>query len=173
VNQQRADLRAADVDRAFVADLLKAAVDQGRLSLSEYDERLQRAYAARTYGDLDAVIADLPAPAAPARSAVAPYAASGLPVAPPTEHRRVISGWLAGVWTAWLVAVSVNVVIWLLVSFASGEVVYPWPIWVAGPWGAVLLAFTIAGLLRGEPYREAEKRADKQAERKARKQRGG
>jgi hypothetical protein len=41
------------------------------------------------------------------------------------------------------VAVSVNVVIWLLVAITSGPV-YFWPMWVAGPWGAVLLVLTVA-----------------------------
>jgi len=62
VAERRTDIRAADVDRQFVADRLKVAMDQGRLSLAEYDERLAQIYAAKTYGDLDAVLADLPAP---------------------------------------------------------------------------------------------------------------
>ena len=37
------------------------------------------------------------------------------------------------------IAVSVNVVIWLIVSVTTAEFIYPWPLWVAGPWGAVLL----------------------------------
>jgi hypothetical protein len=57
---RREELRAADADRAFVAERLKTALDEGRLSMSDYDERLQHAYKATTYGDLDLVIADLP-----------------------------------------------------------------------------------------------------------------
>ena len=45
-------LRAADVDRQQVADQLKAALDEGRLSLGEYDDRVRQAYAARTYAEL-------------------------------------------------------------------------------------------------------------------------
>jgi hypothetical protein len=36
--------------------------------------------------------------------------------------------------------VTVNVVIWALVSGTGGHLAYPWPVWVAGPFGAVLLA---------------------------------
>jgi hypothetical protein len=43
-------------------------------------------------------------------------------------------------WTLWLAAVSVNVVVWTLVSGTGGHLAYPWPIWVAGPYGAVLFA---------------------------------
>ncbi len=43
-------------------------------------------------------------------------------------------------WTIWLAAVSINVVIWVLVSGTAGHLIYPWPVWVAGPSGAALLA---------------------------------
>jgi Domain of unknown function (DUF1707) len=57
---RREELRAGDSDRTFVAERLKVALDEGRLSVSDYDERLRQAYAATTYGDLDHVLADLP-----------------------------------------------------------------------------------------------------------------
>jgi Domain of unknown function (DUF1707) len=154
VAERRDDLRAADSDRAKVADRLRVALDEGRLTLTEYDERLQEAYAARTYGDLDKLLADLPGGRGPApaeRSQVAPRQAASSPNEPPApgaspaEVRR----WLAGVWGAWLVAVVVNVVIWAAVSLGQSELVYFWPIWVGGPWGAVLLAITISGLVGG------------------------
>jgi Domain of unknown function (DUF1707) len=53
-------LRCSDADRDAVAEHLRRAAGEGRLLLEELDERLERAYAARTYGDLDAVLADLP-----------------------------------------------------------------------------------------------------------------
>ena len=53
--------RAADDDRAGIADQLRAALDEGRLVLHEYDDRLQRAYAAKTYAELDELVHDLPA----------------------------------------------------------------------------------------------------------------
>src|ERR687890_2400976 len=55
-------MRAADADRQKIADQLKAALDEGRLSLHEYDERVAQAYAARTYADLLGLVTDLPAP---------------------------------------------------------------------------------------------------------------
>jgi hypothetical protein len=151
-------MRAGDADRTAVAGRLQGAVDEGRLSLTEYDERLRQAYAARTYGELDAVVADLPQPASPARSAMAqfeprPATAPIKPVAP--GRRGAVPSWLARVWAAWLVAVLVNVAVWAAVSLTADEPVYFWPIWVAGPWGAVLLATTIGGLMTGEPHRAA------------------
>jgi hypothetical protein len=60
--------------------------------------------------------------------------------------------WLIWVWGAWLSAVLVNVAVWAAVSVASGHAVYFWPIWVAGPWGALLLARTLSGLARGDHH---------------------
>jgi hypothetical protein len=45
-------------------------------------------------------------------------------------------------------AVAINVVVWVLVSLTSGEFVYPWPLWVAGPPGAVLATLYAAGIGR-------------------------
>jgi hypothetical protein len=52
--------RAADTDRIQVAQLLTDAAAQGRLPMSEYEERLTKAYAATTYQELDRLQADLP-----------------------------------------------------------------------------------------------------------------
>jgi hypothetical protein len=48
------------------------------------------------------------------------------------------------VWTVWAAVVSLNLVIWVLVSATAGQLIYPWPLWVAGPWGAVLLAISVS-----------------------------
>lgn len=60
--ERRADLglRASDTDRERVAELLRTAAGQGRISLDELEERLEAAYAAKTYGELVPVTADLP-----------------------------------------------------------------------------------------------------------------
>jgi len=52
-------LRAADRDRDAVAAILAREHVAGRLDDGEYDERVARCLAARTYADLDALIADL------------------------------------------------------------------------------------------------------------------
>src|SRR6201993_3070860 len=52
--------RAADTDRIQIAQLLTYAAEQGRLQLQDYEERLTRAYAAKTYEELDQLRADLP-----------------------------------------------------------------------------------------------------------------
>jgi hypothetical protein len=65
-------IRAADADRDAVAERLRQAAVEGRLEPHELEERLHIALRARTYADLDRLVADLPRrvprqrPAAPA-----------------------------------------------------------------------------------------------------------
>ena len=69
-------LRASHADREQVIGTLKAAFVQGRFTKDEFDQRVSQAFASRTYAELAAVTADLPAglaaarPPAPARGSV-------------------------------------------------------------------------------------------------------
>ena len=58
---ERGSMRACDADRNRVVELLNVAYSEGRLSKDEYDGRLENALSARTYADLDQIVADLPA----------------------------------------------------------------------------------------------------------------
>jgi Domain of unknown function (DUF1707)/Domain of unknown function (DUF4190) len=58
-------MRAASADRERAVDVLKAGFAEGRLTQDEYNERMNRAYAARTYAELMVLTADLPAGAMP------------------------------------------------------------------------------------------------------------
>jgi hypothetical protein len=143
-NVGRETMRAADTDRQQVAERLRAALDEGRLDLSEYDERLQQAYAARTYGDLDRLLADLP------------LAAPGLP-AVPTAQAPVPAGgavpWLGHVWGPWARTALVVNLVWGVTSVVTQTPQYYWPFWVMVPWGIVLLLRSAGGLLSGEPVK--------------------
>jgi hypothetical protein len=134
-------MRASDRDRQQVVDRLRSALDDGRLTMDEYVDRMGVAYQAATYGDLAPLCVDLPASA----PVIAGPSAAAAATAPPAVFSRV--GYLAGLptvlnvlWTVWLAAVSINVVVWALVSGTSGHLAYPWPVWVAGPYGAALFA---------------------------------
>jgi hypothetical protein len=52
---------AGSADRERTVGVLRAAFTEGRLNQDELDDRVARAYAARTYGDLWTLVADLPA----------------------------------------------------------------------------------------------------------------
>jgi hypothetical protein len=72
-----ADMRASHEDRDRVADVLRVAAGDGRLSAEELDERLEKALTARTLGELVPLTADLPAVA----GAAMPVAAGSAPEA--------------------------------------------------------------------------------------------
>jgi hypothetical protein len=142
-------MRASDGDRQAVVERLRAALDEGRLKMEEYVERVGQAYQAVTYGDLAALHADLPADMAvsarPTPPAAVPEPAP--PAAAPQPAPPSRTGAAAGLptplkvlWTIWLSIVAINVVVWVLVMGTTGHFIYPWPVWVAGPSGAVLFA---------------------------------
>ena len=69
-----AGMLAAAADRDRTMDVLKAAFTEGRLTKGEFDDRTARVLGARTYADLNALVADLPVgPGTPL--APAPYQA--------------------------------------------------------------------------------------------------
>ncbi len=143
--------RASDSDREHVVDRLKSALEDGCLKMDEYMVRMGLAYEAVTRADLARLDADLP---------IAPRADRALPTValpqPDREHRGVFASLptaLKVLWTIWLVPVAINVVVWVLVSGSSGHLVYPWPLWVAGPSGAALFAVSagITAMRHGRP----------------------
>ncbi|WP_248294751.1 DUF1707 domain-containing protein [Actinoplanes sp. TBRC 11911] len=138
----RSEMRAGDADRQRVAERLRAALEEGRLDLQEYDERVQRAYAAKTYGDLDGLLTDLPVVVS---QAVQPPVASG------TATRE----WLGQIWGSWFAVLAVTTAVWVITCIASGAPQYYWPVWVAGPWGFFLVITTLGGLATGTPQKAA------------------
>lgn len=75
---------AGSADRERTVGVLRAAFTEGRLSQDELDDRVAQAYAARTYGELWALIADLPAGPLPYPAGL-PYQQAA-PVVPPSAE---------------------------------------------------------------------------------------
>ncbi|MBO0828586.1 MAG: DUF1707 domain-containing protein [Streptosporangiales bacterium] len=123
-------LRASDADRERIANELRDHYADGRLTMEEFDERIESVYKAKTYGELAPVTADLPAP--PPDPAVQKVEA---------RRRRIAA--LRAVWGSWASVALICTVIWLLVSISGGGFHYFWPGWVIGPWGAMILAGTL------------------------------
>ncbi|WAL72273.1 DUF1707 and DUF4190 domain-containing protein [Kitasatospora sp. YST-16] len=71
-------MRAANSDRERTIDVLKAAFAEGRLTAAEYEHRMSATHQAATYGQLAALVADLPS-----GPMVQPFGAP-VPVVPPT-----------------------------------------------------------------------------------------
>ena len=141
------NIRASDADRDRTASLLREHHAAGRLTAQEFSERLDRAFAARTVGEIDSVLSDLPS--------IDLYR---LPDSALTRHPRQnqlarrgqgrrSNAWRAA-WGVWFTVSLVCFVIWGLTS-APG---YVWPLWVAAPWGAVLAgSWVTAAAFRSGP----------------------
>lgn len=158
---RRPELRIGDRERESAVAHLGQGFAEGRLELAEYDERVAAAYSAKTASDLLHLTADLPVvrPHSQAASSTRAKPAESLRERGPArtagaEAAARLPGWLRGVWFTYATAVTINLVIWLIVSVSSGGLVYFWPIWVAGPWGVILVFQTLAsGWGPGSPRR--------------------
>jgi hypothetical protein len=129
--------RASDVERKIVEQRLHRAHADGQLNLDELDTRLVAVWQAKTRGDLAVLTMDLPVvPAgAPSQEMAQP------PQSPQVPARRRRGGGRTAMrvlTTIWASVSALNFVIWLIVSITDLHIQYPWFVWVAGPWGAVL-----------------------------------
>ena len=122
-------LRASDADREAVVRRLQDAHAEGRITLEELSERLDRAAAARTMGDLEQLTRDIPRAAGPV--AAAPASAAQPSHTEPAAATGV-DRTTRQVWIAYLSACVVTTLIWLVISLASGHLTYFWPVWVIG-----------------------------------------
>jgi hypothetical protein len=120
--------RASDAEREAVADRLRAAAGEGRLDNDELEERLGRAYAARTVGDLATLTTDLPVL---------------LPSAPPEPRRPALrSAHVRSKLASFVTANVVCIAVWA----ATGEGSF-WPIWVLLGTGIGLFSTLVRSLL--------------------------
>jgi hypothetical protein len=134
------EMRASDADRDRVAAALREHCAQGRIDVEELDERLEGVYGARTLGELQRVTDDLPEE--DMYELPVPASRRSTPA-----RRRSAELYLSGMRAGWATYATVNLlcfVIWLLVAVPSGAW-YPWWLWVAGPWGVVMLGGQIFG----------------------------
>ncbi|MFP5069273.1 DUF1707 domain-containing protein [Pseudonocardia nantongensis] len=130
-------VRVSDAERQETADRLKMAHDEGRLALTEYDERIRDAYAARTRAELDTLLADLPAVRATDVPAVRERRAA--------EQRAESRAEYLTQWRSWAGTSVMLIGIWGVISLATGSAAFFWPIFPIGIWGVVLLSQLITG----------------------------
>ncbi len=107
-------IRASDAEREHHVELLREHAAQGRLTIDELSERLDRAYAALTREQLAVLVDDLPRRAAPPRTRTRPRV-------PPQ-------------WAAFLAVNLLLIAIWALTGAG-----YFWPAWPLLGWGFGLL----------------------------------
>lgn len=112
---QRARLRASDQDREHVAERLRNATAEGRLLAEELEERLATALRARTYGELDSLVSDIP---------------SGRVARRPSGNMRT---WVAPA-LALVIAIAVVFALIVAVVFIVTGVLAVWMLWAAIGW---------------------------------------
>jgi hypothetical protein len=138
-------IRASDADRDRVAALLREHHAAGRLTAEEFHERMDKALEAKTLGELDELMADLPAidlyrlphesmPRIPPHTGQsllpADSGSSNSPV-------RFTPGTVA--MGAWAAVTAALVAIWAVAAVVGGGTWFPWWALVAIPWIWVLI----------------------------------
>lgn len=129
------NLRAADADRERVAERLRQAHAEGRLEMSEFQERLEHCYRAKTFGELKELVRDLP------REASQVERRASRPVAP--WH------WRAGPLIPILAAL-------LVIAVASGHGHHASWVWIP----IVFLVLRVSWWRRRRPWAGARQRPD-------------
>src|SRR5512135_856024 len=133
-------MRASDADRDRVTSLLREHHAAGRLTAEEFHERMERAMEAKTLGELDELMTDLPAidlyqlPDASLRRHPPRPGASLLPADAGRrgDPARFTPGTVA--MGAWAVVTSALVAIWAVAAVVGGGTWFPWWALIALPW---------------------------------------
>ncbi|GAB3646423.1 DUF1707 SHOCT-like domain-containing protein [Glycomyces tarimensis] len=153
MSEDRGKLRISNADRDEAVALLKQALDEGRLDLSEFDTRSQAVYEAKTNAELDLIFDDLPFGLVNDRALERPGGTadeSGRGRSPHDEAAGGKSGTKRGApetihWLIWVGTITTT--IYLVSNLTSGDP--DWGnFWPAFPIG-ILLAITIASWLSG------------------------
>ena len=120
------DLRVSNDEREAVVTTLGLAMSEGRLTLVEYEQRLDAVWASTTRSDLAEVVRDLPAP----------------DESTATDVDRTTSEWREYLdeWRWWFGGAIVMNGIWAVQWISDGEPTSYWPLWPLGIWGIILVA---------------------------------
>jgi hypothetical protein len=138
-------LRASDADRERTAQLLREHHAVGRLTAEEFEGRLGQVFQARTLGELDALLADLPAidlyqlPSAGIRPTRRGGSGPRGLVPAYDDGHLVPARDVPGI--AWASATALAVVLWVVIAIAAGGAAawIPWFLLVIIPWRLILM----------------------------------
>jgi hypothetical protein len=134
-------LRASDADRERTVELLREHHAVGRLTAEEFNSRLEQAFAARTLGELDELLADLPAidlyqlPSAgirpTRRGGSGPRLRGDASLVPSLENS----------WGGWLTGSALLIAVWVVIGIGIGGLAWvPWFALIIAPWALSLAA---------------------------------
>lgn len=154
-------LRASDIDRGHVNDLLGQAYAEGRLTHEELQERCDLAARARTLGDLPPIVVDLVAPPAPpgrlpARGATGTAYRAEAERYYREQRRRALTGFLIPSMITWIV--------WIAILVGSGHAVFPFPAIVTVATGMPLVTVLMG---REDTIARRERKLERRAQRSA------
>ncbi|MFG3339210.1 DUF1707 domain-containing protein [Glycomyces sp. NPDC048151] len=127
MTEDQGKLRISNADRDKAIAQLQAALDEGRIDLSEFDERAKTAYEAKTNAELDLIFEDLPG-GRPKEGEVVPAEPAAVPETPRSGglgRRLSRLPALRGLVTVGVITTGV----WAASGVASGEWGYFWPVW--------------------------------------------
>lgn len=145
--------RIGDAERSALSELLRASVDRGYIDLEEYEKRVATLMDAKTVGDAEEVMLDLPT-----------YQAvldEGEPERSPAPE------WLKWVWFGVSIPIGINVGVWAFVlALTGGNTQYFWPIWVVMPLLVVAGALTVAERRIIRPKMDAKARERRRRDRR-------
>ena len=145
-------IRASDADRDKIVTALRENLAEGRLTTEEFDERLDKALAAKTQGELEGLMADLPGTGISQRAGASPDRAEDNP---PSRRGRFYPARR----TAWgmLFMLGVLVVVIWLFSGAHASLSF---LWVVAALAVLIVARQIMGPRPRSGRRSARRRRD-------------
>jgi hypothetical protein len=138
-------LRASDADRERTAELLREHHAVGRLTAEEFDGRVDKAFQAATIGELDALLADMPAidlyqlPSAGIRPGrVARARDRGRAGLDRRTDGRLVSR-VGATWGAFAAGSALLIAFWVTVGVTTGGLAWlPWFLLIIVPWGVAI-----------------------------------
>lgn len=129
-------LLCSDTARTATIEQLGDHVANGRLTMTEYDDRAAMALSARTTRDLSAALEFLPTKTRRPLTLFQRF----------TDARSNLA-----FFSGWMSMSLMTTVIWGLMSLHRGHVIWFWPSFVIIPWGVLLLVRTVTGTLKPPP----------------------
>lgn len=132
-------LRASDTDRERTAELLREHHAVGRLTAEEFNARLEKVFTARTHGELDELLADMPA--------IDLYQLPSAGIRPAQRAVRVRDSGRGGAlvphqgatWGTFAAVTALLAAVWVIVGVTTGGLAWlPWFLLVIIPWGLAI-----------------------------------
>lgn len=136
------ETRIGNPERNALTEILRSAVDQGYIDLDEYEKRVDVLMAAKTVGEVETVLQDLPA-----------YQKI-LDAQEPDKPGQ--PDWVKWLWFGISIPIGINLGVWLILFFTIGPV-YFWPVWVMVPLLVVALCLTGAERMIMRPAEERKR----------------